>query len=560
MVKQSVLGVFVLCLFIRSTPAQSLQTPGEACGYSRYTQHNDIDQFLSALLHQSRNVVVQEAGKTKAVENMPATGLPLCILNAERAQHPEQFDRRKPTIFIIASQHGNEQSAKEAALVLIRDLAMGDLQWMLNRANFLIMPQANPYGNWFDQRSNEIELDMNRDHVKLETEGAQAIHRVFRTWMPEVTLDVHERGDNYYQIAQGCVSNLNVSPEIQDYSRTVILTSVKNALAKEKIPFHEYTVTSENMPGDASGADFSAADLSGRPTITRYSTSDLNDCRNSLGIFQTFSFIQEASSRHDVQTLARRTDRQVRAIRAFLQTVVEHGQEIKTKVADRRRPVLDQPELVSPSEQIHLKMEYRRDDQQSELSVMAFQPTDSPVVGVLKVDKRAGDVVVETEMQPAAMPAKQKVISTIEKNWFPLVVSTCSVTRPLGYIIPDGHPDVIATLRLHGIAVHTFTQDFKMQVEGYLVKKIVPAKYDFLAPETLAVERQIFPILCKKGDFFIFGRQPAGNLVACLLEPESDYGLIRYWRYHLVPQAEEYFAFFRVVIEQNPPLVQFKDW
>jgi hypothetical protein len=66
---------------------------------------------------------------------------------------------------------------------------------LLKRMNVLIIPQANPFGNAFDVSRNETGLDMNRDHVKLEAAGVDAIHRVFRAWMPEVTTDVHEKGD-----------------------------------------------------------------------------------------------------------------------------------------------------------------------------------------------------------------------------------------------------------------------------------------------------------------------------------------------------------------------------
>jgi len=52
---------------------------------------------------------------------------------------PQSLNRQKPTIFYFASQHGNEQSAKEAALRLIRDLAAGDLKPLLKKVNVLVM-------------------------------------------------------------------------------------------------------------------------------------------------------------------------------------------------------------------------------------------------------------------------------------------------------------------------------------------------------------------------------------------------------------------------------------
>jgi predicted deacylase len=101
------------------------------------------------------------------------------------------LSRKKPTLFIFASQHGNEQSGKEAAPLLIRDLAFGNLMPYLKKINVLVLPQANPYGNFVDRRQNEQDLDLNRDHVKLEAAETRAIHAMFAGWMPEVTLDVH---------------------------------------------------------------------------------------------------------------------------------------------------------------------------------------------------------------------------------------------------------------------------------------------------------------------------------------------------------------------------------
>lgn len=170
---------------------------------------------------------------------------------------------------------------------------------LLDRINVLVIPQTNPYGNYFDVRANESGLDLNRDHVKIESEEVKAVHAVFRAWLPEVTLDVHEKGDDYYRLSIGCVSNANIDLRLQDYSRNRLLASVEKSLAKDGVTFHEYLVTEEMGVNTSAGAALRPEDTSGREEMTRFSTTDLNDGRNSLGIFQTLSFIQEGASRHD---------------------------------------------------------------------------------------------------------------------------------------------------------------------------------------------------------------------------------------------------------------------
>ncbi len=120
-----------------------------------------------------------------------------------------------------------------------------------------------------------------------------AIHRVFGDYRPEVTIDVHEKGDDYYRVSLGCVSNINIHPSLEEFSRGVLLGEVRAALDKRKITFHEYLVTEEMGLNTSAGAALRPEDLAGREEMKRYSTTDLNDGRNSLGIFETLSFIQE---------------------------------------------------------------------------------------------------------------------------------------------------------------------------------------------------------------------------------------------------------------------------
>jgi len=548
---------FLLFAIIPPARAQSLLTPGEACAYARYTQHEEILHFISALVHQAKTVQVVEAGRTLAVADCPATSLLLCILTAEGARRPEEIDRSKPTILITAGQHGSEQSAKEAALALLRDLAIGELKPLLDQANFLIMPQANPWGNVHDRRVNELGLDMNRDHIKMESAGVQAIHKVFRRWMPEITLDVHERGDDYYRIALGCVSNVNVDPSIEAFSRRVILKEVEAALAKEKITFQEYAVTSENMPSDASGADFPDAELARWPQITRHSTCDLNDGRNSLGIYQTFSFIQEGASRHDLATLAERTRRQLAGLRGFVRAAVGHGQEIMAQVRDLRRQLAESGGHFA---QVHLRMAYRRDPAQPQVNIKEFISMEQRVAGRLNVDKKAGEILLDSEIEPLESAGGLKVTERVITEYYPLVAPTLSVAQPLGYVIPAAHQEVIETLRRHDVAIETFVRDCQVEVEGWMTQKVVPSAYDYVPPDTLEVSVQPLTILCKQGDFYVRCNQPAARLLPCLLEPQSDFGLIRYRKYKLAPNAGSFYVLYRVDAAQELPLIPYADW
>ncbi len=554
------LGTFFFFALQVYSPADGLKTPAEESRYTKYSQHEEIAQFLSYLDDLSPEATVQVIGKTRETEELPSQDLFLIIVSEEKAASPKSLNRGKPTILIVASQHGNEQSAKEAALWIVRDLAVGELKPLLKQANFLIIPQANPYGNWFDRRRNEQDLDLNRDHVKLESEEVRAIHHVFRAWMPEVTLDVHERGDNYYRVALGCVSNVNIHPRLQEFSRQRVLAEVEKNLAKRRITFHEYLVTDEIKSDPTALIGYRKEDLAGVEETKRFSTTDLNDCRNSLGIYETLSFIQEGASRHDLETLEQRTGWQYQGIRSFVEAVGRYGEEIVGLVRDLRSRLLEKAKIFSADDPVHLWMVFVQDEKNPILTIKAFEQVESPVAGILKVDKKAGEAVLDSELEPSPYPSKYKVLTEVIKNWFPDVIPTLNVSRPVGYLIPGKDRDVIENLLAHGLEVEIFSADKALEVEAYTVSEVIPSKYDYLPPEKIEVEKKMLGIVAKKGDYFVSCGQAGANLIPNLLEPQSQYGLICYRLFKLGPDKGDNFAFYRILKPEGLPLVPYQPW
>jgi hypothetical protein len=553
--------VLVLIFIFTSAAAAAAinwKTPAEEAYYKRYTQYEDIVRFLSLLEAKTGVLKVRIIGQTKDVENYPARDIFLCILSEEGASQPSELNRQKPTVFFIASQHGNEQSAKEAALRLIRDVAGGELNSLLKKINILVIPQANPYGNFYDVRENELGLDLNRDHVKLEGESTTAIHRAFSLFQPEITMDLHEKGDDYYRISVGCVSNLNIHPSILNYSRKVILKEIEKKLGKKEITFHEYLVSELLGMDTSSGARFTQQ----RPgeMMLRYSTTDLNDGRNSLGIYETLSFIQECSSRHDLETLKARTEWQYQGMRALVEVVSEKPEEMLKLVRELRAGLLKRAEVRAVDDPVYLRMEYVRDPGQPELVLKAFERVSSPILGMLKVDKKAGEYLLREEVAPYHGPGDQKIVTRVEKNWFPLVESRLKVPRPAGYIIPGNRLDIAELLVTHGIKVEMLEKGALVEAVAYKVNEIVPSQEDYLAPQKIEVQPEKLKVPLKRGDFFVSCFQPAANLIPCLLEPQSEYGLIRYFKFKLIPQEGDYFSIYRLETPVILPLVEFKPW
>jgi hypothetical protein len=507
-----------------AVPSQSLQTPAEASRYTRYTQHPEVASFLDVVSKASTHVKVLTVGRTGEAANFAPVDLRLVVVTEEGAATPSSLNRKKPTVLVLAAQHGNEQSGKEAALTLVRDLAVGDLAPLLKRVNVLVMPQTNPYGNWMDRRPNEQGLDLNRDHVKLESPETRAIHSVFTAWMPEVSLDLHEKGYGYYQVNTGCVTNANIAAAIRQFSQRVIFKETEAVVTAGGATWHEYLVTEAMGSQGAAGAP-EPADEKDRPTLTRPSTTDLNDGRNSLGIYETISFIQEGASRHDIETLRERTAYVYLGVKALVQSVARHAGEVLRLVGSSRASLAAKAAKPDPGDLVHLRMVHARDPNEPELTIRSFE---------------------ELPAGAGASTSQPRVITMAVKNWFPAVQPTRSVPRAAGYLVPADRVDVIQTLRAHGIAVRELTADTPVEVEQYVVNDVTPASEDYVAPEKIDVARKAARITAKKGDCYVSGAQPAANLVPNLLEPEAEFGLIRYRAYKLVPEKGAVFPLMRV--------------
>ena len=198
----------------------------------------------------------------------------------------------------------------------------------------------------------------------------------------------------------------------------MILAEVERRLAKSRVTFHEYLVTDEMGVNTAAGADIREEDLAGREKITRYSTTDLNDGRNSLGIYETLSFIQECASRHDLATLEDRSRWQYLGARFLCEAVARRSAEVLALVRNRRAVLLENARPGLGGEMV-LRMDFVRDEKQPVLTVRRFERTESPVRGILKVDKKAGDPVLASDLAPAPAPREYQVITDVIKNWFP---------------------------------------------------------------------------------------------------------------------------------------------
>ncbi len=168
---------------------QSLLSGFEQSNGTRWTTHEEEVALLDAIDAASDRVRVETIGVTYqgrpirlAVIGDPAPGTA-----AEIAA--------EGSVLLSGTVHGTEYSGREAAMILIRELAFSEDAWVkdiLGTTTVLINPTLNPDGNTNGTRGNTTGQDLNRDHLLLRHPENLGLAKVIRDYQPDIVVDSHE--------------------------------------------------------------------------------------------------------------------------------------------------------------------------------------------------------------------------------------------------------------------------------------------------------------------------------------------------------------------------------
>jgi hypothetical protein len=457
---------------------KEFHTPLETAEGDVLTSHDDMMAFLTRLQNETGAFAMDTIGTS-------VEGRSLVLLDFTQARRRGQADQPRLKMLMFAQQHGNEPSGKEAAVAMARDMATGRFSPFLESVDFYLIPQVNPDGSEMRQRANAQGLDLNRDHLTLTTPEVAALHSAFRALMPEVTLDVHEYGPagsawvragmhkDFGQQIDG-LSNPNMSLELRSFVWDRVIPDLQERLAPEDVLLRRYLVA-------------------GNPQERfRYSTTALNDGRNSMGIYNTLSFLIEGLNGLTVEeNIRERTRQQLETMKAFALFFSENAPEVKSLVERERSRLLGE----EASRDVALVADYVKDPAQPGVTV--------------------GVINLETGRPEAR---------TFEE-YYPVVETILSVRRPQGYAIPPQLTDVLEVLDRHEIAVGYVEGTLPVEVEAYRIERVEASWLEDKEFLDVGVTVRRREVALPQGTVVVWSDQMASNLTSALLEPQSQWGL-----------------------------------
>jgi hypothetical protein len=305
--------------------------------------------------------------------------------------------------------------------------------------------------------------------------------------MPEVTLDVHEYGAisetwieqgmvKDAEIMVGGVTNPNIDQEIAAMGRDLFIPTIGERVEAAGYSFHRYVV----------GSPFDGRRM-------RYSTTDLNDGRQSMGIYNTLSFIQEGKRYADQITHAeRRADSQMTGMLALLETVARNAHDVIETVERCRERIMTR----GAYQWAHVQMDYFPDPAEPTVPFPIFD----------LYEWRHAERELE-HFEPRVLPKK-------------------SVRRPLGYLFSPQEERLMRLLDRHQIQMKRLKEAQELAAETYTIHHVTVMDEEELQVPNVDVitdtsVRQ-FPV----GTVFVPLEQPAGILIPLLLEPQSTRGIL----------------------------------
>lgn len=486
----------------QATPPRALQTTPERTDFRDTSRYEDVAAFIAALARTSPKIHATSFGVTSEQRN-----LPLVVVGAEDSSADAVRRTRKLRVYIQGNIHGGEVEGKESAQILLRELAEGKHDDWLETMVLLVAPIYNADGNerfalnnrgfqygplgGQGQRPNAQGLDLNRDHMKLDSPEGRAVVKLMNDYDPQVSMDLHTTNGSHhaYHLTYAPPLNPATDPSIVRLLRLEWLPRVTATIrAKYGWDYYYYGNLQGKTREAGSPDERSWRSFDHRPRFNN----------NYIGLRNRFAVLSEAYA------YASFRDR----ILATSRFVEENLNYVRDNAATIRRVVEDADKRTVVGGQLPLRAELERAPELVEILVGEVTKEAHPVDGhVMHLRK---DVTI---------PEKMAEYGTFKGTEFERV--------PSAYFVPPALTDVVERLSMHGVTAAPLKSPTRLPVEEFRIEKSAAAATPFqnhrertLTGAWQAGERQL-----PAGTLRVDMKQPLARLAFYLLEPRSDDGL-----------------------------------
>ena len=480
-----------------------LLTRAERTGYRETTEYDEVVQFVERAAALSDRVHATSFGTT-----VEGRALPLVVVgDVPDARPASVMAADRVRIWLQANIHGGEVCGKEALLMLLRDLVSGRYAAWRSSLTLLIAPIYNADGNermaldnrpyqlgpvgGMGTRRNAQGLDLNRDHMKLESPEARALVRAYTDYDPHVVIDLHTTNgtQHAYHLTYAPPLHPNTYPAIDALLRDEWLPAMTDAVREtDGWEFYHYG----NLPR-AEGAERSWRTFDHRPRFNN----------NYVGLRNRVALISEAYAYASFEERVAATLRLVEESLAFAH---EHAARIAALIAEADATAVAGRILAT-------RAVARRSPEPVEILLGRTEELPHPETG--EPMRRRLDVVEPTLMDEyVAFEAAGEGVES----------------APASYYVPADLTSVVDLLAAHGVDAEPLEADAAVDAEQFVISGTSLAERPFEGHRERRVEGawEAVERTLPAGTLVVPVTPSLGRLVFALLEPRSDDGVVNW--------------------------------
>lgn len=486
-------------------------TPCEASGFVETPGYGETMAWLRRLCDAAPELELLSIGETDE-----GRSIAMVVASREGATSPAELARNgRPTVLAQAGIHSGEIDGKDAGMMLLRDLTVGESRRaLLDGANLLLVPilnadgheNASPFGRINQRgpaspgwRTNGRNLNLNRDYAKLDTPEVRAIVRAVAAWAPDLYLDLHVTDgiDYQYDVTFGANGPQGASPATARWLEGTLRPAVSSALQ-----------AAGHVPGPlifAADANDLSAGLVEWTSGPRFS--------NGWGDLAHVPTVLVEN--HSLKPYEQR----VLGTYVFLQGVLE----LLGTHADALRAAVREDRARRPEELVLSWAPREGEPETMRFLGVAHETVLSPVSGARHVRWLGRPETFEVPYLRFDRPAE-------------------TLALPAAYWILPAWSDVIERLELHGVELERLDRPREVLVERlHLVDpRLDPEPYEGRVRARAATRSELGRVRFEAGSVRVPLDQPRGELAAILLEPASADSFFQWGFFHGVLQRTEY--------------------
>ena len=510
--------LFISLLIAYSTLSQShLLTVAERSDFTATSTYDEVISFISKLDDQSDILRIEWIAKTTEGRNIPM----MVIASPMIENWQDAKNDKRIVVYIQANIHAGEIEGKEASQMLARELIKNPNSEILENCIVLINPILNADGNEkfstknrtnqngpasVGVRYNGQQLDLNRDAMKLETSEIRGlVSNVLNKWDPAILVDCHTTNGSYHEepVTFTWMMNPNCDRALINFMRDKMMPTVHSTLGEkynvENVFYGEFI---DRMDLDKGWISYASE--------PRYVV-------NYVGIRNRLAILNENYVYADYKTRVLGSNKLLWSV---LEYASDNANQIKQLLAQADEKTIAMG--ANPSVSDSFAIEYKGFPTPEKITIKAFEADTIPgIKGYWRYKKSDRKKTVTVDYIADYFPAK-------------------SIRFPYAYLITKPDDYVLDNLKIHGIEIEQLESKKTIVVEQFDFEEIKPfprinqGHYPNTVKGKFTTVEKEFP----EGTILVKTAQPLGWLVASLLEPQADDGLLK-WNFfdkYLSPQ------------------------